>query len=204
MYPPVTSITLFDAVAINEPIITVKVINAILFEKCFIPKNEEVNAAVIVGHEPYDIPVRQTPIMHNGNDPIETERSVTPAAIMVRIFAQTIVFFRPMASNTAPVIILPTPLHTERTPTNETANASGAFTDNAISFAKLITELPTAANKDIQIKAIQNEGRHSILEEDSSSCSTSSFLLFFNSAFEKTILTSGFFRIIPDKTITVN
>ena len=52
LYPPVASRTLFDAVAIKEPIITVKVIIATLFEKCFIPKNEEVNAVIIVGHEP--------------------------------------------------------------------------------------------------------------------------------------------------------
>ena len=52
VYPPVASRTLFDAVAIKEPAITVNVIRAILLEKCFIPKNDEVNAAVIVGHEP--------------------------------------------------------------------------------------------------------------------------------------------------------
>ena len=52
VYPPVTSKTLFDAVAINEPTITVKVIRAIFFEKCFNPKKVEVNAAVIVGQEP--------------------------------------------------------------------------------------------------------------------------------------------------------
>lgn len=52
VYPPVISKTLFDAVATNEPIITVKVINAILFEKCFIPKKDEVKAAVIVGQAP--------------------------------------------------------------------------------------------------------------------------------------------------------
>ena len=52
VYPPVASSTLFDAVATNEPTITVKVIRAILSEKCFIPKKEEVNAEVIVGQEP--------------------------------------------------------------------------------------------------------------------------------------------------------
>ena len=52
VYPPVTSRTLLAAVATNEPIITVNVISAILFEKCFIPKKDPVNAAVIVGHEP--------------------------------------------------------------------------------------------------------------------------------------------------------
>ena len=52
VYPPVASKTLLEAVATNEPTITVKVISAILLEKCFIPKNDDVNAAVIVGHEP--------------------------------------------------------------------------------------------------------------------------------------------------------
>ena len=52
VYWPVASSTLFDAVATKEPTITVKVIRAILFEKYFIPKNDDVNAAVIVGHEP--------------------------------------------------------------------------------------------------------------------------------------------------------
>ena len=51
-YPPVASITLFDAVATNDPTITVNVIIAILLGKFFIPKNDEVNAAVIVGQEP--------------------------------------------------------------------------------------------------------------------------------------------------------
>lgn len=51
-YPPVNSKTLFDKVATREPTITVNVMSAILFEKCFIPKNEDVNAAVIVGQEP--------------------------------------------------------------------------------------------------------------------------------------------------------
>ena len=41
-----------DSVAISEPPITVKVISARLLEKCFIPKKDEVNAAVMVGHEP--------------------------------------------------------------------------------------------------------------------------------------------------------
>ena len=52
VYPPVASRTFVDAVAIKDPIITVKVIIAILFEKYFIPKKDEVKAAVIVGHEP--------------------------------------------------------------------------------------------------------------------------------------------------------
>ena len=52
VYPPVASKTLFDTVAMREPPITVKVIRAILVEKYFIPKKEEVNAAVMVGQEP--------------------------------------------------------------------------------------------------------------------------------------------------------
>ena len=52
VYPPVTSRILFDAVAMNEPPMEVKVIRAILVEKYFIPKKEEVNAAVMVGHAP--------------------------------------------------------------------------------------------------------------------------------------------------------
>ena len=52
VYPPDTSKTLFDAVAIKEPTITVKVISAILDEKCFIPKKVEVQAAVMVGQAP--------------------------------------------------------------------------------------------------------------------------------------------------------
>ena len=52
VYPPLKSNTLFEAVATNEPTITVKVISAILLEKCFIPKNDDVNAAVIVGQAP--------------------------------------------------------------------------------------------------------------------------------------------------------
>ena len=51
-YPPVTSKILFDRVAIREPPMTVKVIKAMLVEKYFIPKKEEVNAAVIVGQAP--------------------------------------------------------------------------------------------------------------------------------------------------------
>ena len=52
VYPPVASSTLLDAVAIKEPTITVKVISAIFPEKYFMPKKEDVNAAVIVGHAP--------------------------------------------------------------------------------------------------------------------------------------------------------
>jgi hypothetical protein len=52
LYPPVASRILFEAVAIKDPIITVNVIRAILLGKCFIPKNDEVNAAVMVGQDP--------------------------------------------------------------------------------------------------------------------------------------------------------
>ena len=52
LYPPVISKTLFETVAISEPPITVKVIRAIFVEKYFIPKKDEVKAAVIVGQEP--------------------------------------------------------------------------------------------------------------------------------------------------------
>ena len=52
VYPPVASRILFDAVAMKEPAITVKVIRAILVEKYFIPKKDEVKAAVIVGQAP--------------------------------------------------------------------------------------------------------------------------------------------------------
>ena len=153
---------MFDAVATNEPTITVKVISAILFEKCFMPKNDEVNAEVIVGQAPYDIPVRHTPIMQRGSAFIDTASNVTAAAQIVRIFAQIIVLRHPIISKTAPVRMRPRPLHTESIPTRETARVSGAFTDRARSFAKLITELPTAARKDIQMNAIQKDGLQSI------------------------------------------
>ena len=52
VYPPVTSRILFDMVAIREPPMEVKVMRAILVGKYFIPKNEEVNAAVMVGQAP--------------------------------------------------------------------------------------------------------------------------------------------------------
>jgi len=52
VYPPVASRTLFDTVAMREPPMTVKVMRAILVEKYFMPKKEEVNAAVMVGQAP--------------------------------------------------------------------------------------------------------------------------------------------------------
>ena len=68
-------------------------------------------------------------------------------------------------SKRAPVMIRPMPLHTESTPTRDTANDSGALTDKARSFAKLITELPTAAKNEMHIKASQKEGRDNICKD---------------------------------------
>jgi hypothetical protein len=164
-YPPVASRTLLEAAATNEPAIDVNVIRAMLPEKFFMPKKDDVNAVVIVGQDPYDIPVRHKPATHITRESAYTATSVTAAAQMVKIFALSIVLRLPIASNTAPVIILPRPLHTESTPTRDTAKDSGALTDKARSLAKLITELPTAARNEMQINAIQNEGRHSICDE---------------------------------------
>ena len=52
VYPPVISRILFETVAMREPPITVKVINAMFVEKYFIPKKDEVKADVMVGHAP--------------------------------------------------------------------------------------------------------------------------------------------------------
>ena len=111
------------------------------------------------------MPVRHKPVMHSGREPMDTANSVTPAAQMVRPLAHSIVLRRPMESKSAPVKIRPIPLHTDRTPTKETARDSGASTDRAKSLAKLMTELPTAARKEIHTKAIQKEGRQSICFE---------------------------------------
>lgn len=51
-YPPVTSKILFDKVAMREPPMTVNVISAMLVEKYFMPKKDEVKAAVMVGQAP--------------------------------------------------------------------------------------------------------------------------------------------------------
>ena len=98
-------------------------------------------------------------MMHSGKELINVAKRVTDAAQIVRTFAQSIVFLRPIASKTAPVSMRPMPLQTERTPTKETARDSGADTESARSLAKLITVLPTAAKKEMVIKAIQKEGR---------------------------------------------
>ena len=93
---------------------------------------------------------------------MDTANKVTAAAQIVRILAHSMVLRRPIRSKSEPVRIRPKPLHTDNTPTRETASDSDVFTDNAKSLAKLITELPTAAKKEMQIKAIQKEGRQSI------------------------------------------
>ena len=82
------------------------------------------------------MPVRHKPAIHKGSDPIYTASNVMPAAPIVRPLAQSIVLRRPMMSKTAPVIILPMPLKTERTPTSVTARASDASTEIARSLAK--------------------------------------------------------------------
>ena len=69
VYPPVISKILFEAVAMREPPITVKVISAIFVEKYFIPKKDEVKADVIVGQAPYDIPVKHKPVIQSGKEP---------------------------------------------------------------------------------------------------------------------------------------
>ena len=162
VYPPVISRILFEAVAMREPPITVNVISAMFVGKYFIPKKDEVKADVIVGQAPYDMPVKHKPAIQRGKDPEDTASNVTAAAPMVSRLEQIIVLRRPIASKRAPVRMRPNPLHTESTPTRETAKVSGAFTDNARSLAKLITELPTAARKEIQINASQKEGRDNI------------------------------------------
>ena len=111
------------------------------------------------------MPVRHRPIMQRGREPMDTASSVTAAAQIVSALAHSIVLRRPMVSKSAPVRMRPRPLHTDKTPTRETASVSDAFTDRARSLAKLITELPTAARKEIHINAIQKEGRQSICTE---------------------------------------
>ena len=91
-----------------------------------------------------------------------TAKSVMPAAQMVSTLANNMVLRRPMRSKIIPIRIRPKPLQIDKTPTKVTARDSAAFTDKARSFAKLITELPTAARKDRQVNAIQKEARRSI------------------------------------------
>lgn len=62
------SSTLLDTVAMSEPAMTVKVMRAMLVEKYFMPKNEDVKAAVMVGHAPQDMPVRHSPVMHKSKN----------------------------------------------------------------------------------------------------------------------------------------
>ena len=52
VYPPVASKTLLDTAATRDPAMLVKVMSAMLVEKYFMPKKEDVYAAVIVGQEP--------------------------------------------------------------------------------------------------------------------------------------------------------
>ena len=108
------------------------------------------------------MPVRHKPAIQSGREPMETASNVTAAAQMVSTLAHNMVLRRPILSKSVPVRIRPKPLHTDNTPTRDTANASEAFTDKARSLAKLITELPTAARKEMHMKAIQKEGRQSI------------------------------------------
>ena len=111
------------------------------------------------------MPVRHKPAIQSGREPMDTASNVTAAAQMVSMLAHNMVLRRPMESKSAPVRMRPMPLHTDRTPTKETAKDSGASTDKARSFAKLMTELPTAARKEMQTKAIQKDGRQSICFE---------------------------------------
>ena len=108
------------------------------------------------------MPVRHNPAIQRGREPIDTANSVTAAAQMVSALAYSMVLRRPILSKSVPVRMRPRPLHTDNTPTRDTANDSEAFTDRARSLAKLITELPTAAKHDMHIKAIQKEGRQII------------------------------------------
>ena len=109
--------------------------------------------------------MRHNPAIQSGKELIVTANSITAAAQLVSILAHSMVLRRPIVSKRAPVRIRPKPLHMDNTPTRDTAKASGAYTDRARSLAKLITELPTAARQEIQIKAIQKEGRQSICRE---------------------------------------
>ena len=93
-----------------------------------------------------------------------TAKRVTPAAKIVRTPAEIIVNLRPRLSKTAPVIILPSPLHTARTPTSVVARLACAPTERARSRAKLITELPTAVKHTSAKNARQNVKRRTISE----------------------------------------
>mgnify|MGYP002508518557 CR=1 FL=1 len=100
------------------------------------------------------MPVRHRPAMHSGREPMDTASSVMAAAKMGKILAQSMVLRRPMASKRVPVRILPRPSQTDSTPTRETANASGAFTERAKSLAKLMTELlPVLDNFQLALKS---------------------------------------------------
>ena len=77
---------------------------------------------------------------------------------MVRIFANSMVRFRPSLSNSAPMAMRPRPLHMESTPTSVVASAASAPTESARSRAKDITVFPTAERHTMQKKASQKEG----------------------------------------------
>ena len=89
---------------------------------------------------------------------------VTAAAKMVRILAAIIVKRRPIASKSAPVIILPSPLQTASTPTSVVASAASAPTESARSRAKLMTELPTAVKQMSARNTRQKVNRRTISE----------------------------------------
>ena len=139
--------------------------------------------------------------MHRGRELTDTAMSVVAAATIVKRFAQIIVLRQPITSKTAPVRIRPMPLQTERTPTRETAKASGALTDRERSFAKLMTELPTAAKNEIQRNANQNDGWVSICFEVKSFV-VGSFAVVALEEIGKTTSGSGFFSRIPAKDKT--
>ena len=144
-------------------------------------------------------------MIHNGKELMNVAKRVTDAAQIVRMFAQSMVFLRPIASKTAPVRMRPTPLQTERTPTKETASDSGADTESARSLAKLITVLPTAAKKESVIKAIQKEGRRIICAEVKSCFSKPSVLFAFEAlGCGSATFASGFFKIKAAKAKTTH
>lgn len=86
-------------------------------------------------------------MMHIGKELKTTERRVIPAATIESRFAAIMVNLLPAASKSAPVRILPSPLQADRTPTSVVASAALAPVESARSFAKLITELPTATRQ---------------------------------------------------------
>ena len=123
--------------------------------------------------------MKQSPTMQRGSELRDTASKVTPAAMIVMKLAVNIVLRRPAASNNAPVNILPRPLQIERTPTNVVASESAAPTPRTRSFAKLITELPTAVRQIRQTNARQKVKRFIISEVVKSFASNDSLFAFF-------------------------